>query len=192
MKKKRDAIEREISGPSTQIVTRSGTLIRCGICKEPGHNKKKCPSNQQSNTSIPSSSKGSGAGPSSSRGSEGPSPVAQPPPPPRPAAQPPPPPPAVHVPRRRAQVGRSGKRKYFERIIKQAVLQNVRGFRKKKWLKEYGRSREKNKRTQLTDLTNIYEIKSRKPTVTSRGSSAYKPTISHGHVDKQRVINLAK
>nr|KAJ0217969.1 hypothetical protein LSAT_V11C300152370 [Lactuca sativa] len=72
------------------------------------------------------------------------------------------------------------------------VLQNVRGFRKKKWLKEYGRSREKNKRTQLTDLTNIYEIKSRKPTVTSRGSSAYKPTISHGHVDKQRVINLAK
>nr|KAJ0214936.1 hypothetical protein LSAT_V11C300152360 [Lactuca sativa] len=120
MKKKRDAIEREISGPSTQIVTRSGTLIRCGICKEPGHNKKKCPSNQQSNTSIPSSSKGSGAGPSSSRGSEGPSPVAQPPPPPRPAAQPPPPPPAVHVPRRRAQVGRSGKRKYFERIIKQA------------------------------------------------------------------------
>ncbi|CAH1436594.1 unnamed protein product [Lactuca virosa] len=65
----------------------------CGyqnICKEPSHNKKKCPSKQQTNTSAPSSSRGSGAGPSQPA-------TAQPPPPPPPAAaaQPPQPPPAA-------------------------------------------------------------------------------------------------
>ncbi|CAI9304183.1 unnamed protein product [Lactuca saligna] len=64
VKRKRDAIERELSGSSRQTVSRRGSIIKCGICKEPGHNKKKCPSNQQSNTSVPSSSRGSGADPS--------------------------------------------------------------------------------------------------------------------------------
>nr|KAJ0201088.1 hypothetical protein LSAT_V11C600328790 [Lactuca sativa] len=158
VKMKRDEIERELSGPSRQTVTRRGSLIRCGICKELGHNKKKYPSNQQSNTSVPSSSRASGAGPSLSRGNEvpphpppppaaqpspTPPPAVQPPPPLPPAAQPPPlpplavqppppppppvaqlpppPPPAVPVPRRRSLVGRSGKRQYFEGIIKQAL-----------------------------------------------------------------------
>ncbi|CAI9280761.1 unnamed protein product [Lactuca saligna] len=71
VKRKRDAIEKELSGPSRQIFTRRGSLIRCGICKEP----------------VPSSSRGSGADPSLSRGNEGPPPTAQPhtPPPPPPA-----------------------------------------------------------------------------------------------------------
>ncbi|CAI9293268.1 unnamed protein product [Lactuca saligna] len=93
VKRKRDAIERELTRPSRQTVSRRGSMIKYGICKEPGHNKKKCPSNQQSNTSVPSSSRGSGADPSLSRGNEGPPPTTQPPPPPPPAAQPPPPPP---------------------------------------------------------------------------------------------------
>ncbi|CAI9266452.1 unnamed protein product [Lactuca saligna] len=76
VKRKRDAIERELSGSSRQTVSRRGSIIKCGICKEPGHNKKKCPSNQQSNTSVPSSSRGSGADPSLSRGNEGPPPPA--------------------------------------------------------------------------------------------------------------------
>nr|KAJ0196798.1 hypothetical protein LSAT_V11C700356290 [Lactuca sativa] len=147
MKKKRDAIERELTGPSRQTVSRRGSIIKCGICKEPGHNKKKCPSNQQSNTSVPSSSRGSGADPSLSRGNEGPPPTAQTPPPPPPAAQPPPPPPvaqqppppppatqqppppppAVPMPRRRVTVSRSGRRKYSERIIKQALRRQIPG-----------------------------------------------------------------
>ncbi|CAI9263033.1 unnamed protein product [Lactuca saligna] len=123
VKRKRDAIERELSGSSRQTVSRRGSIIKCGICKEPGHNKKKCPSNQQSNTSVPSSSRGSGADPSLSRGNEGP-----PPPPPPPAAQqPPPPPPAAPMPRRRVPVSRSGRRKYSERIIKQALRRQIPG-----------------------------------------------------------------
>ncbi|CAI9292709.1 unnamed protein product [Lactuca saligna] len=87
VKRKRDAIERELSG------------------------------------SIPSSSRGSGADPSLSRGNEGP-----PPPPPPPAAQqPPPPPPAAPMPRRRVPVSRSGRRKYSERIIKQALRRQIPG-----------------------------------------------------------------
>ncbi|CAI9260857.1 unnamed protein product [Lactuca saligna] len=158
VKRKRDAFERELTGPSRQIVTRRGSLIKCGICKELGHNKKKFPSNQQSNTSVPSSSRGSGADPSLSRGNEGPPHTAQPPPPPPPAAQPPPPPPlvaqqppppppivqpppppppasqpppppppAVPMPRRRVLVGRSGRRQYSERIIKQALRRQIPG-----------------------------------------------------------------
>nr|KAJ0189174.1 hypothetical protein LSAT_V11C800402240 [Lactuca sativa] len=123
VKRKKDAIERELSGSSRQTVSRRGSIIKCGICKEPGHNKKKCPSNQQSNTSVPSSSRGSGADPSLSRGNEGP-----PPPPPPPAAQqPPPPPPAAPMPRRRVPVSRSGRRKYSERIIKQALRRQIPG-----------------------------------------------------------------
>nr|KAJ0188265.1 hypothetical protein LSAT_V11C900484780 [Lactuca sativa] len=123
VKRKRDAIERELSGSSRQTVSRRGSIIKCGICKEPGHNKKKCPSNQQSNTSVPSSSRGSGADPSLSRGNEGP-----PPPPPPPATQqPPPPPPAAPMPRRRVPVSRSGRRKYSERIIKQALRRQIPG-----------------------------------------------------------------
>nr|KAJ0198725.1 hypothetical protein LSAT_V11C600326040 [Lactuca sativa] len=76
VKRKRDAIERELTGPSRQTVSRRGSLIKCGICKELGHNKKKCPSNHQSNTSVPSSSRDSGANPSLSRGNEGPPPTA--------------------------------------------------------------------------------------------------------------------
>ncbi|CAH1415483.1 unnamed protein product [Lactuca virosa] len=58
-----------------------------------------------------------------------PPPAVQPPPPPPPAAQPPPPPPphAVPVPRRRAPVGRSGRRQYSERIIKQALRRKIPG-----------------------------------------------------------------
>ncbi|CAI9286416.1 unnamed protein product [Lactuca saligna] len=113
VKRKRDAIERELSGSSRQTVSRRGSIIKCGICKEPGHNKKKCPSNQQSNTSVPSSSRGSGADPSLSRGNEGP--------------PPPPPPPAAPMPRRRVPVSRSGRRKYSERIIKQALRRQIPG-----------------------------------------------------------------
>ncbi|CAI9266449.1 unnamed protein product [Lactuca saligna] len=119
VKRKRDAIERELSGSSRQTVSRRGSIIKCGICKEPGHNKKKCPSNQQSNTSVPSSSRGSGADPSLSRGNEGPPPPA--------AQQPPPPPPAAPMPRRRVPVSRSGRRKYSERIIKQALRRQIPG-----------------------------------------------------------------
>ncbi|CAI9298747.1 unnamed protein product [Lactuca saligna] len=160
VKRKRDAIERELTRPSRQTVSRRGSMIKCGICKEPGHNKKKCPSNQQSNTSVPSSSRGNGADPSLSRGNEGPPPTTQPPPPPPPAAQPPPPPPpppvaqqppppppvvqpppppppaaqqppppppAVPMPRRRVLVSRSGRMKYSERIIKQALRRQIPG-----------------------------------------------------------------
>ncbi|XP_052622748.1 pollen-specific leucine-rich repeat extensin-like protein 3 [Lactuca sativa] len=77
VKRKRDVVEREFSGPSRQTVTRRGSLIRC----------------------VPSSSRGSGAEPSLSRGNEGPPPAGEPPPPPPPAAQqPPPPPPAAEPP----------------------------------------------------------------------------------------------
>ncbi|CAI9275405.1 unnamed protein product [Lactuca saligna] len=142
VKRKRDAIERELSGSSRQTVSRRGSIIKCGICKEPGHNKKKCPSNQQSNTSVPSSSRGSGADPSLSRGNEGPPPPPPPPaaqqppppppaaqqsPPPPPAAQQPPPPPPAPMPRRRVPVSRSGRRKYSERIIKQALRRQIPG-----------------------------------------------------------------
>ncbi|XP_052621830.1 uncharacterized protein LOC128127388 [Lactuca sativa] len=118
VKRKRDAVERELSGPVRHYVTRRGSLIKCSICKEPGHNKIKCPSKQQTNTSAPSSSRGSGAGPSqppsSSWGSgAGPSqpPVAAQPPPP-------PPPPAARPVPRRAPIGRTGRRKYSKRIVK--------------------------------------------------------------------------
>nr|KAJ0201556.1 hypothetical protein LSAT_V11C600331280 [Lactuca sativa] len=108
MKKNMDAIERGMSRPSRKTVTRKRALIRCGICKELGHNKKKCPS--KPTKQYISSSRGGGACPSSSR--PPPPPTTQPPPPL------PPPPPAIPVPRRRAPVSRSGRRKYFERIIK--------------------------------------------------------------------------
>nr|KAJ0198981.1 hypothetical protein LSAT_V11C600334740 [Lactuca sativa] len=130
VKRKRDAIERELTGPSRQTITRRGSLIKCGICKEPGHNKKKCPSTQQNNTSVPSSSRGSGAGPSLSRAQQPPPPppVVQPPPPPPHVAQPPlPPPPTVPMPRRRVPIGRSGRRQYSERIIKQALRRQISG-----------------------------------------------------------------
>nr|KAJ0209473.1 hypothetical protein LSAT_V11C400171450 [Lactuca sativa] len=51
VKRKRDAVERELSGPVRHSVIRKGALIRCSMCKEPGHNKKKCPSKQETNTS---------------------------------------------------------------------------------------------------------------------------------------------
>ncbi|XP_052621926.1 uncharacterized protein LOC111897236 [Lactuca sativa] len=125
VKRKRDAVERELSGPVRHSVTRRGSMIKCSICKEPGHNKIKCPSKQQTNTSAPSSSRGSGAGPSqppsSSWGSgAGPS---QPPA----AAQPPPPPPAARPVPRRAPIGRTGRRKYSERIVKMALRRNIPG-----------------------------------------------------------------
>ncbi|XP_023741915.1 uncharacterized protein LOC111889995 [Lactuca sativa] len=44
VKMQRDAMEKELSGPVRHSVTRRGALIRCSICKESGHNKKKCPS----------------------------------------------------------------------------------------------------------------------------------------------------
>ncbi|CAI9287332.1 unnamed protein product [Lactuca saligna] len=127
VKRKRDAVERELSGPVRHSVTRRGSLIKCSICKEPSHNKKKCPSKQQTNTSAPSSSRDSGAGPSQ------PPPAAQPPPPPPPvAAQPPPPPPPPPPPAarpipRRAPIGRTGRRKYSERIVKMALRRNIPG-----------------------------------------------------------------
>ncbi|CAI9291005.1 unnamed protein product [Lactuca saligna] len=65
---------------------------------------------------VPSSSRGNGADPILSRGNEGPPPTAQPPPPP---------PPAVPMPRRRVPVSRSGRRKYSERIIKQALRRQI-------------------------------------------------------------------
>nr|KAJ0217337.1 hypothetical protein LSAT_V11C300130830 [Lactuca sativa] len=76
--------------PIRHSVIRMGTLIRCSVCKEPAHNKKKCPSKQQTNTSAPSSSRGSGAGPSPPATTV----TTQPPPPPPEAAQQPPPLPA--------------------------------------------------------------------------------------------------
>ncbi|CAI9275501.1 unnamed protein product [Lactuca saligna] len=135
VKRKRDAIERELTRPSRQTVSRRGSMIKCGICKEPGHNRKKCPSNQQSNTSVPSSSRGSGADPSLSRGNERPPPTTQPPPPPPPAAQPPPPaaqpppppPVAQQPPPPPPIVSRSGRREYFEWIIKQALRRQILG-----------------------------------------------------------------
>ena len=76
---------------------------------------------------APSSSRGSGAGPSqppsSSWGSgAGPSqpPVAAQPPPP-------PPPPAARPVPRRAPIGRTGRRKYSERIVKMALRRNIPG-----------------------------------------------------------------
>nr|KAJ0207720.1 hypothetical protein LSAT_V11C500292480 [Lactuca sativa] len=120
VKRKRDAVERELSGPVSHSVTRRGALIRRSICKEPGHNKKKCPSKQQTNTSAPSSSRGSGAGPSQPPpvAAAQPLPVAQPPPLPPPAARP--------VPRR-GPIGRSGRRQYFEMIVKMALRRNTPG-----------------------------------------------------------------
>nr|KAJ0223209.1 hypothetical protein LSAT_V11C200088600 [Lactuca sativa] len=139
VKRKRDAVERELSGPVSHSVTRRGSLIKCSICKEPGHNKKKCPSKQQTNTSAPSSSKGSGAGPSQppssswssgARPSQPPAAAQPPPPPPPPAAQPPPPPPPLPAARpvpRRVPIGRTGRRKYSERIVKMALRRNIPG-----------------------------------------------------------------
>nr|KAJ0218958.1 hypothetical protein LSAT_V11C300115400 [Lactuca sativa] len=135
VKRKRDAVERELSGPVRHSVTRRGSLIKCSICKEPGHNKIKCPSKQQTNTSAPSSSRGSGAGPSqppssswgSGVGPSQPPAAAQPPPPPPPAAAQPPPPPAARPVPRRAPIGRTGRRKYSERIVKMALRRNIPG-----------------------------------------------------------------
>ncbi|CAI9293205.1 unnamed protein product [Lactuca saligna] len=123
VKRKRDAVERELSGPVRHSVTRRGSLIKCSIRKEPSHNKKKCPSKQQTNTSAPSSSRDSGAGPSQ------PPAAAQPPPPPPPVAgqPPPPPPPAARPVPRRAPIGRTGRRKYSERIVKMALRRNIPG-----------------------------------------------------------------
>ncbi|KAI3701118.1 hypothetical protein L2E82_45763 [Cichorium intybus] len=50
VKRKRDAGERELSGKNRHTVGRKGSLIRCSVCKVIGHNKTKCPSQQQNKT----------------------------------------------------------------------------------------------------------------------------------------------
>nr|KAJ0209831.1 hypothetical protein LSAT_V11C400188300 [Lactuca sativa] len=136
VKKKKDAVERELSGLVRHFVTRKETLIRCSICKEPGHNKKKCPSKQQTNTSAPISPMGSGVGPSPPATTQQPPTPPPPPPgqlpPPLPADQPPPPPVAQPpgarpVLRKRAPISRNGLMKYFERIVKMALRRKILG-----------------------------------------------------------------
>nr|KAJ0187568.1 hypothetical protein LSAT_V11C900506330 [Lactuca sativa] len=109
VKRKRDAVERELSSSVRHSMTRRGTLIRCSICKKLDHNKKKCPSKQQTNTSATTQ------------------PPLPPPPPPEAAQQRPPPPGASPVPRRRALIGRSGRRQYSERIVKMTLRRKIHG-----------------------------------------------------------------
>nr|KAJ0186310.1 hypothetical protein LSAT_V11C900492840 [Lactuca sativa] len=131
--KRRRLLDRELSGLVRHFVTRRGSLIRCSICKEPSHNKKKCPSKQKTNTSgkcpnhlniiPPSSSRGSGAGPSQPPLVA----AAQPPqpPPPPPPAQPPLPPPTTRPVPRRGPIGRNGRRQYSVRIVKMELRTNI-------------------------------------------------------------------